>query len=55
MMAADAQTSGGLLISVSETNTKQLLNVLEDKGIDNAVVIGKIKEYNRAENSIYVY
>lgn len=55
VLLADAQTSGGLLISVSEPNTKRLLNVLEDKGIDNAAVIGTIKEYNRAENSINVY
>jgi len=38
----DPQTSGGLLISVSEDKTEELLNQLKTKNIRTACVIGKV-------------
>ncbi|MHC4758923.1 MAG: selenide, water dikinase SelD, partial [Planctomycetota bacterium] len=39
----DAQTSGGLLISIDEKKVQDLLEALHSKGITDAAVIGKIK------------
>ncbi len=39
---ADAQTSGGLLISVSEEKSQQLLNKLKERNTPSAVVIGEV-------------
>ena len=38
----DAQTSGGLLISISQENAKNLLQVLQHEGVGDAAVIGKV-------------
>jgi cysteine desulfurase NifS/selenium donor protein len=38
----DAQTSGGLLISVSKNKSKQLLDLLKKKGIKSSVKIGEV-------------
>lgn len=54
ILLSDAQTSGGLLISVGEKNTQPLLNLLKSKGIDDAVVIGQIEESIHSENLISV-
>jgi len=40
----DAQTSGGLLISLSEQNSGILLQKLHEKGIEDAAIIGEVKE-----------
>ena len=42
MILNDAQTSGGLLISAAENRSSHLLQILKDKGIKYAEVIGKI-------------
>lgn len=42
MILNDAQTSGGLLISVSENKQESLLRSLREKGVAKARIIGKI-------------
>jgi len=44
MILCDAQTSGGLLISVSETNSAKLLESLEKSGAPAVAQIGRIVE-----------
>jgi selenide, water dikinase len=48
----DAQTSGGLLISLEESKGEKLLNVLRSKGIVSAEIIGEVIE--KKERVIYV-
>lgn len=43
MIAHDAQTSGGLLISVAETKAEALLNDLREAGHSTAAVIGTVE------------
>jgi selenide,water dikinase len=38
----DAQTSGGLLISISQKNARNLLKALRSEGVGDAAVIGKV-------------
>ena len=52
LMLADAQTSGGLLISVPEEKHKELIKELKDGPSLSTSIIGKI--YNPAEYRIYV-
>ena len=42
ILLCDAQTSGGLLISIPEAQAENLLKNLHDKGITQAAIIGKI-------------
>lgn len=42
LLAADAQTSGGLLLAVAEKNVDQVMTMLSDSGAMCAVVIGRI-------------
>ena len=42
LVLCDAQTSGGLLIAVSEDKTEQLLDALAREGVDQASVVGAI-------------
>ena len=42
IILADAQTSGGLLISVPREYTKQLVNELITKGVHDTCVIGEV-------------
>jgi selenide,water dikinase len=42
MVLCDAQTSGGLLIAVSPENANRLMKVLQQKGVENARIIGEI-------------
>jgi selenide,water dikinase len=44
ILLADAQTSGGLLISVPDAETESLLTALEDHGVETRAVIGSISE-----------
>ncbi len=44
LLLCDAQTSGGLLISVAEGKTDELLDALEDEGVEGSVVIGEVVE-----------
>ncbi len=48
----DAQTSGGLLISVNENRAPALLQLLEKKGVKDAVVIGLVLE--KKDSKIYI-
>ncbi|MFQ6611400.1 MAG: selenide, water dikinase SelD, partial [Fidelibacterota bacterium] len=52
LMLADAQTSGGLLISVSEEKHEELIDELNNRTSLSTAIIGKI--YNPAESKIYV-
>lgn len=42
LLLCDAQTSGGLLISVPETKADALLSELEANGVEDSVVIGEV-------------
>ena len=44
LLLADAQTSGGLLISVPDAATDSLLDALEEHGVEMRAVIGSISE-----------
>ncbi|MDZ7261755.1 MAG: selenide, water dikinase SelD [candidate division KSB1 bacterium] len=44
LLLADAQTSGGLIISVPSNRKKQLLDLLHNMGVEEAAVIGEITE-----------
>lgn len=46
LLLCDAQTSGGLLISVPEPKLETLLKNLSDKNVDCGAVVGKIVETN---------
>tara|TARA_S200000501_G_scaffold376121_1_gene430055 strand:- start:1471 stop:2238 length:768 start_codon:yes stop_codon:yes gene_type:complete len=52
LMLADAQTSGGLLISIPSENSKKLIQNLKENKTLSYEVIGQI--YKKAEKSIYV-
>ena len=51
-LLADAQTSGGLLISVAKNKAEELQNTLSENGCLTNSIIGNI--YNPAEFPIYV-
>jgi selenide, water dikinase len=42
ILLTDAQTSGGLLLCVTEANLEKVLNILREAGTPSAAVIGKI-------------
>ena len=42
LLLNDAQTSGGLLISVAENKLEDLLHALKDSGVETAAVIGEV-------------
>ena len=44
LLLCDAQTSGGLLISVAEAKTDALLRELEAEGVEGSVVVGEVRE-----------
>ena len=48
LLLCDAQTSGGLLISVSEDKTDELLNKLIENGVKSSALIGTIKAQESA-------
>ena len=52
LMLADAQTSGGLLISVPNEKAEELQDILNINNCLNSSMIGKV--YNPAESTIYV-
>lgn len=41
-LLADAQTSGGLLISLPETDAREMVQIMHESGIEDAAIIGKI-------------
>jgi len=42
MLLFDAQTSGGLLITIPEKEAMRLLQALHDQGVPDAAIIGTI-------------
>ena len=54
ILLADAQTSGGLLISVADEATGALLSALRTHGVETRAVIGHIAEYGGEGASIHV-
>ena len=52
MIAFDAQTSGGLLMSVSPDKVAGVLNDLHAAGLDTAAVIGRIEDKDGAHRRI---
>ena len=46
LLMCDAQTSGGLLISVTKDNVEQLLSELEISGVGTRVIVGEITAEN---------
>ena len=54
ILLADAQTSGGLLISVADEATGALLSALRTHGVETRAVIGHIAEYGGEGASIRV-
>ena len=44
LLLCDAQTSGGLLISVAEERLSQLMNALEARGVETRAVVGRIAD-----------
>ena len=52
ILLADAQTSGGLLISVRPDKTAALLAALKERGLDSAAVVGGVEE---AKNGVEIF
>lgn len=50
LLMCDAQTSGGLLISVSQKNSDRLIDSLSASGVDVSVVIGTVVERETLPN-----
>jgi len=50
---ADAQTSGGLLISCPQKNAAQLLNELQNNGVESASMIGHVIKNGKGLIQIY--
>ncbi len=53
IILADAQTSGGLLISIPQSYAKKLVNELITKGVHNTSVIGEV--IKKKKGKIFVY
>ncbi len=49
LLLADAQTSGGLLISLPEARAKSLLTELEKRGVEDAAQIGRVTEKGQGQ------
>ena len=54
ILLADAQTSGGLLISVAPEKVSSLMTALESSGVNTRAVVGKIVERTDSESAISV-
>ena len=54
ILLADAQTSGGLLMSVAPDKLDALLGALADAGVETRAVIGEIRERDAASTAISV-
>ena len=52
ILLADAQTSGGLLISVRPDKTAALLAALKERGLDGAAVVGGVEEADGVEIAV---
>ncbi len=49
----DPQTSGGLMVSVPENQSRDLLKALHDTGVEKACIIGHVKPLQDAMNLIF--
>ena len=52
LLMCDAQTSGGLLISVPKPKLQQLLSELDARGVQARAVVGEITEENAGRISV---
>ena len=52
ILCYDAQTSGGLLISVKEKDVRQLLKLLKEEGFNESQVVGKIRKSKESDKRI---
>ncbi|MEE4312761.1 MAG: selenide, water dikinase SelD, partial [candidate division KSB1 bacterium] len=52
MLLCDAQTSGGLLMSVDKSRSEEMIRALQKRGIESAMRIGEVAEQSGA--SIYI-
>jgi selenide,water dikinase len=52
MIAFDAQTSGGLLISVQESKAEEMLSELKSAGLNMSAIIGNVT--TRKEKLLYL-
>lgn len=50
ILLCDAQTSGGLLVAMSEKNAKEYLKELKDSGHESASIVGVVKEKNQTKD-----
>jgi cysteine desulfurase len=48
LLLNDAQTSGGLLISISRDKADRILDLMDEKGVRDAVIIGEVIQEERA-------
>jgi selenide,water dikinase len=53
LIAADAQTSGGLLLAVAEERVAQLVKALEEKDVPASAVIGRIRDEGGATLRVF--
>ena len=49
LIYSDAQTSGGLLISINKEKAKSLLNQLHSEGVNDSAIIGEVTENQNAK------
>jgi selenide,water dikinase len=49
LVLCDAQTSGGLLMSVPSSKVPELLKALSQRGVDEAKVVGEVVERGERE------
>ena len=54
MLLCDAQTSGGLLITLPKSKSKDLIDRLNSSGINNAAIIGEVSKLSNDSKYISV-
>lgn len=54
MLLYDAQTSGGLLISVAEKDSRKALSLLKDAGFEASKIVGKIRKNTSGDTRIHI-
>ncbi len=50
----DAQTSGGLLVSISRTKLNKLIKLLNNKGVNYTAIIGRVVKSGNKKNKIII-
>ena len=54
LLLCDAQTSGGLMITLPKSKSKDLINSLNSSGISQAAIIGEITDLRNDGKSISI-